>query len=162
MNRIRKNPRTNRPSYLDMPVPIRAVVDGQPIRVVNVGIDGCGFEFGPCGVGLLDIHELTDFEPLTLWLDAVERRARRTRGRGKLPYPIACEWRDDGPDLVSLTAVGPDGVWSGYDEAGEPVHVRLAEVRVAARTEEYLGEMRELTLVWDEQWARRAGSCTRG
>lgn len=161
MSKMRKELRTTGPSYLDMPVPIRAVVGGQPIRVVNVGIDGCGFEFGPCGVGLLDIHELTDFEPLTLWLDAVERRARRTRGRVKLPYPIACECRDDRPDLVSLTAVGPDGVWSGYDEAGEPVHVRLAEVRVEARTEEYLGEIRELTHVWDERWARRATPCTR-
>lgn len=153
--------RATAPSYLELPVPIRAVAEGRPVWVVNAGLGGCLCECDRRVVGLRDVGDLTDIEPLTLWLAAVERRARRKQRRAELPYPVLCERRAGGHDLVSLTGVRPDGVWLGHDEDGGLVRVRLPEVATADTTAEYLGEICEATRFWDGMVTGRAPSCTR-
>lgn len=149
-------------SYLELPVPIRAVAEGRPVWVANAGIGGCLCECDRRVVGLRGVSDLTDIEPLTLWLAAVERRARRKQRRAELPYPVLCERRAGDHDLLSLTGVRPDGAWLGHDEDGSLVRVRLPEVVTVDTTEEYLGEICGATHFWDRVGMGRAASCTRG
>ena len=153
--------RITAPSYLDLPVPIRAVAEGRPVWVVNAGIGGCMCECDHRVVGLRGVDDLTDIEPLTLWLAAVERRARRKQRRAELPYPVTCVRRAGDHALVSLTGVRPDGVWLGHDEDGGLVRFRLPELATADTTAEYLGEICEATHFWDGMVTGRASSCTR-
>lgn len=148
-------------SYLEMPVPIRAVAEGRPVWIVNAGLGGCLCECEHKVVGLRNVDDLTDFEPLTLWLATVERRARRKQKRVELPTPVVCVRRDTGDDLVSLTGVRPDGTWLGHDEAGSPVRFRLPEVVAGDTTEEYLEEACEAIRFWDWIGFGRAASCTK-
>ena len=161
MNRLSKKPRVTAPAYLELPVPVRAVADGQPILVVNAGIGGCGCECDNEVVGLRDVHELYDFEPLTLWLAAVERLARRKQRRVELTYPVGCKRQGDDLDLVTLTGVRPDGTWLGYDDDGSVMRFRLPDVVMMETTEEYLGEICEATRFLDGMVTGRAASCTR-
>lgn len=162
VNKIRKKPRATAPSYLELPVPVRAVAAGLPVVVVNAGIGGCGCESEHKFVGLRDVHELTDFEPLIWWLVAVGRKARRTQRRIELPLPVLCVRRDGNNDTVSLFKVRPDGLWLGYDEDGWSERVRLPEVMMTGTSEEYLGEICEATRFLDEMVTGRAAPCTRG
>ena len=162
MNKIRKRQRTTAPSYLELPVPIRAVDEGRPVMIVNAGIGGCLCECDHKVVGLRGESDLTDFEPLPLWLAAVERRARRKQRRAKLSYPVRCVRRAGDQDLLSLTGVRSDGTWLGHDEDGSVVRVRLPDVVMMETTVEYLEEICEATRFMVEMVAGRAASCTRG
>jgi hypothetical protein len=93
MNQIRKRQRTTAPSYLELPDPVWVVNDGQSVRVVNVETGCWVCEFGPSGIDLQGMNGLADLESITLWLDAVEQRARRDRRRVELPSPVGCERR---------------------------------------------------------------------
>jgi hypothetical protein len=144
-----------------MPGPVRVVNDGQVVRVVDIKTGGCICEFGPSVTGLQEIQGLADFESIHHWPDAVEQRARRDGLRVELPHPVGCERRGADSDFVSLTAVGPDGTWHGYDGHGDPVQVRLPDAQVVCTTEEYLAELWDATLAGAEPQPRRAETCTR-
>jgi hypothetical protein len=156
MQNREKWPPFNTASYLDMPVPIRAVSEGRPVWLVNAGLGGCLCECDHRVVGLRDVDDLTDFEPLTLWLAAVERRARRKRRWVKLPTPVDCIRRDTGDDPVSLSGVGSDGMWVGCDEDERPVRFRLPEVVVWDKTEDYLWQICEVKRFWAGMGTGRA------
>ena len=145
MSKIKNSKRLIPPHRLRLPLPIRAVAGGRPVMVVSVGGRGCRCECDHESVGLLQISDLWDLEPLTLWLSVVERRARRTRRLIELPHPVSGVERAGGHAPVTLTGVRSNGTWLGYDECGGTVRVRLPGIEVAGTTASYLAGIRGLT-----------------